>query len=128
MCIHVYVYVCMRTLTPSLSTHSISLPPSSSLSPSPIPSPSIHCRFTAIACTQTSLLAVDDRGYLHCWDWACTLPHPPTEVGHAHPRAVKLGLAGEYISLLDASYIRATVMTTSGKVRACVPIALSTRP
>ena len=115
----------MQTLTPSLSTHSISLPPSSSLPLSPIPSPSIY-RFTAIACTQTSLLAVDDRGYLHCWDWACTLPHPPTEVGHAHPRAVKLGLAGEYISLLDASYVRATVMTTSGKVHACVPIALST--
>ena len=82
----------------------------------PLPLFSVY-RFTAIACTQTSLLAVDDRGYLHCWDWACTLPHPPTEVGHAHPRAVKLGLGGEYVALLDASYIRATVLTTSGKVK-----------
>ena len=90
--------------------------PSPPLPSPPLPLFSVY-RFTAIACTQTSLLAVDDRGYLHCWDWACTLPHPPTEVGHAHPRAVKLGLGGEYVALLDASYIRATVLTTSGKVK-----------
>ena len=36
-------------------------------------------------------------------DWECTLPHPPTEVGHAHPRAVKLGLLGStFPSLMPA--------------------------
>ena len=68
---------------------------------SPVLSPLMYvhvCRFTAIACTHTSL-AVDGRGFLCCWDWAHTMPHPSTEVGHAHPRAVKLVLGGECVAL-----------------------------
>ena len=85
------------------------------------PAQYVHvCRFTAIACTHTSLLAVDGRGSLCCRDWAHTMPHPSTEVGHAHPRAVKLVLSGECVALMDASYVRATIMTTSGKVM-CTP-------
>ena len=90
---------------------------------SPVLSPLMYvhvCRFTAIACTHTSLLAVDGRGFLCCWDWAHTMPHPSTEVGHAHPRAVKLVLGGECVALMDASYVRATIMATSGKVM-CTP-------
>ena len=73
--------------------------------------------FTKIAATHSSLLAIDDRGLLHQWEWSSMTPVMAAELGgHAHLRALELGLSGEKIVTMDASYLRASVLTESKKV------------
>ena len=46
------------------------------------------------------------------YSWACTSDPSPKP----HPLSEELGLTGERVSLVEASDIRATVVTESGKI------------
>ena len=74
-------------------------------------------RFVDIAAMHTALLAIDENGLLHYFEWNNLAPYEAEPGEHAHPRAAELGLTGESVIALDASYLRASVLTTSGKVR-----------
>ena len=73
-------------------------------------------RFVDIAATYTALLAIDENGLLHYFAWNSLTPYEAEPSDHAHPRAAELGLTGELVTALDASYLRASVLTASGKV------------
>jgi hypothetical protein len=73
-------------------------------------------RFVDIAAMHTALLAIDENGLLHYFEWNNLAPYEAEPGEHAHPRAAELGLTGESVIALDASYLRASVLTTSGKI------------
>lgn len=66
----------------------------------------------AIASLYSQLLAVDNRGRLHCWSWQSATPSPSL----GRDLEQELGLAGERVRLIAARLLRASVVTESGKV------------
>lgn len=67
--------------------------------------------FKHVAELYSELLAVDSEGNLHSWSWSS-----PTPSSKRHPRVAELQLENEKIKLLSAKFLRASVVTESGKV------------
>ncbi len=59
----------------------------------------------------SELYAVDSNGHLHGWVWA-----NPCPTQRPHPLEKKLGLEDEKIKFIAGKFMRASVVTESGKV------------
>lgn len=68
--------------------------------------------FKHIAGLHSELYAVDSEGRLHVWPWASPAPLP-----RPHPLEARLQLEDERIKLIDGKFLRASIITESGKVR-----------
>lgn len=67
--------------------------------------------FKHIAGLYSELYAVDSEGKLHGWVWSSSTPLP-----RPHPLEERLQLQDEKIKLIGAKFLRASVVTESGKV------------
>ena len=68
--------------------------------------------FKHIAGLHSELYAVDSEGKLHGWVWSSGTPLP-----QPHPLEARLHLQNEKIKLISGKFLRASVVTQSGKVR-----------
>jgi len=69
--------------------------------------------FKHIAGLHSDLYAVDSEGKLHSWAWASSTSQPKP-----HPLERRLLLKDEKIKLIAGKFLRASVVTESGKVGA----------
>ena len=67
--------------------------------------------FKYIAGLHSELYAVDSEGKLHGWVWSSNAPRPKP-----HPLEEYLNLQNEKIRLIGGKFLRASVVTESGKV------------
>lgn len=67
--------------------------------------------FKHIAGLHSELYAVDEEGKLHGWAWSSNTPKP-----RPHPLEACLQLQDEKVKLIAGKFLRASVVTESGKV------------
>ena len=59
----------------------------------------------------SELYAIDANGRLHGWVWSCPVP-----MELPHPLEVHLGVQEEKITMIAGRFMRASILTDSGKV------------